>query len=121
MESLSLDDNQLEMLMNKSDLSDLDQIDTKTITGSCSSDEESSYKQHVANGGKRYNEQQRFDQRQEWSSRGYPTLSSSSSPSIHRGGPHTDQPVRCEGQDIMEEGSSQSSQVSTSAEHRLSV
>ena len=39
MESLSLDDNQLELLMNKSDLSDLDQLDTKTITGSCSSDE----------------------------------------------------------------------------------
>ena len=42
MESLSLDDNQLELLMNKSDLSDLDQIDNKTITGSCSSDEGSS-------------------------------------------------------------------------------
>ena len=39
MESLSLDDNQLELLMNKSDLSDLDQLDNKTITGSCSSDE----------------------------------------------------------------------------------
>ena len=38
MESLSLDDNQLELLMNKSDLSDLDQLDNKTITGSCSSD-----------------------------------------------------------------------------------
>ena len=41
-ESLSLDDNQLELLMNKSDLSDLDQLDSKTITGSCSSDEGSS-------------------------------------------------------------------------------
>ena len=40
MESLSLDDHQLDLLMNKSDLSDLDQIDAKTITGSGSSDEE---------------------------------------------------------------------------------
>ena len=40
MESLSLDDHQLDILMNKSDLSDLDQIDSKTITGSGSSDEE---------------------------------------------------------------------------------
>ena len=38
-ESLSIDDNQLDILMNKSDLSDIDQIDTRTITGSCSSDE----------------------------------------------------------------------------------
>ena len=42
MESLSLDDNQLELLMNKSDLSDLDQLDTKTITGSCGSSDEGS-------------------------------------------------------------------------------
>ena len=36
-ESLCLDDNQLDILMNKSDLSDLDQLeDCKTITGSCS-------------------------------------------------------------------------------------
>ena len=41
MESLSLDDHQLDLLMNKSDLSDLDQIDAKTITGSGSSDEDS--------------------------------------------------------------------------------
>ena len=40
MESLSLDDHQLDLLMNKSDLSDLDQLDAKTITGSGSSDEE---------------------------------------------------------------------------------
>ena len=40
MESLSLDDHQLDLLMNKSDLSDLDQIDAKTITGSGSSDED---------------------------------------------------------------------------------
>ena len=40
MESLSLDDHQLDILMNKSDLSDLDQIDSKTITGSGSSDDE---------------------------------------------------------------------------------
>ena len=38
-ESLSIDDNQLDILMNKSDLSDIDQLDTRTITGSCSSDE----------------------------------------------------------------------------------
>ena len=40
-ESLSIDDNQLDILMNKSDLSDFDQLDTKTITGSgdSSSDE----------------------------------------------------------------------------------
>ena len=38
-ESLSIDDNQLDILMNKTDLSDLDQLDTvetRTITGSCS-------------------------------------------------------------------------------------
>ena len=34
MESLELDDHQLDALLNKSDLSDLDQLDSKTITGS---------------------------------------------------------------------------------------
>ena len=47
MESLSLDDHQLDLLMNKSDLSDLDQIDAKTITGSGSSDEDSPRAQHL--------------------------------------------------------------------------
>ena len=51
-ESLSIDDNQLDALMNKSDLSDLDQLDTKTITGSCSSlsDEVASMMDHHLHG-----------------------------------------------------------------------